>query len=294
MAVFQASSRRTLAALTLTLGVSGCTPEDSAPQTGSPAARAPAASAPRCVASDAAAVVRTASGAWVVAATRHTAGPGRPLVVFLHGDSGGSIRPAAWSRDGERVAGWGAAVGATAVQLVRPGYRSPAGRSDGVAKPNDDDYTASNVRLVAEALATLKRETGAARLVLVGHSGGAATAALVGGLHPGIADALVLVGCPCADIAEWRSWRAVSAGRRGVWSESLSPIDHVAGLPRGIPIAVLTGSADTNTLPAYGARCAERARGAGAEATFATIPGATHESAPGSPEVMAAIVSLAR
>jgi pimeloyl-ACP methyl ester carboxylesterase len=294
MAAIAPASRRGLVVLLLAVGVGACTPEERTPQTGSPAGRPAASAALPCAATDPAAVASTESGACLVAARRHTAGSGRPLLVFLHGDSGGSIRQAAWSRDGERVASWGAAAGVTAVQLVRPGYTSPAGRSAGSAKANDDDYTAANIRLVAEVLATLKRETGASRLVLVGHSGGAATAALLGGLHPGIADALVLVGCPCANIAEWRAWRAVSAGRRGVWSESLSPIDHAGGLPRGLPVMVLTGSADTNTLPVYGARYAQRANSTGAEASFAEIPGATHESAPDTREVTAAIVSVAR
>jgi pimeloyl-ACP methyl ester carboxylesterase len=238
--------------------------------------------------------IRTAAGDCLALARAHTAGPGRPLVVFLHGDSGGVIRAASWERHVARVAGWGAAADATSLVMVRPGYATPAGRSDGTAKPTDDDYTAANMRLVAEALTALRQELRPSRLILVGHSGGAATTALVGALHPGSADALVVVACPCTDINEWRAWRNISAGRRGTWTESLSPGAYSARTPASVRVVALTGAADTNTLPRYGRDYVLSVRSGGASATFVEVPGADHTSILSSPAITEAIVRLAR
>jgi hypothetical protein len=112
------STRRALLLPLLVLGVSACTSDERASQTGAPVAMPAGGAVLPCAAIDTGAVVRIASGGCLVATRRHTAGPGKPLVAFLHGDSGGVIGQGAWARDGERVATWGMAAGATAVQLV--------------------------------------------------------------------------------------------------------------------------------------------------------------------------------
>ena len=60
-----------------------------------------------------------------------------------------------------------------------------------------DNYTAHNVDAVANALQALKTKYGARRLVVVGYSGGAATAGVILGRHPELIDNAVLIACPC-------------------------------------------------------------------------------------------------
>ena len=84
--------------------------------------------------------------------------------------------------------------GVAAVALVRPGYPDGAGESSGVAALHagrNDHYTKENVEEVGAALARLRERAGAKRLVVVGHSGGAATTAILLGMKPGLIDAAV-------------------------------------------------------------------------------------------------------
>ena len=129
----------------------------------------------------------------------------KTLVVLLHGDGEGQLG----QRQIDRWTAIGRSLSApdrNVVFMIRPGYQSPAGNSSGWANPKDDDYTAANMARVAGALGALKTAYKSEKLVLVGHSGGAATSALVLGKHPGVADAALLLGCPC-DVPPWRDHR---------------------------------------------------------------------------------------
>ena len=66
-----------------------------------------------------------------------------------------------------------------------------------------DNYNASNTDAVAAAMTELKHKFHARKVVLAGHSGGAAISANILGRHAGIVDAALLVSCPC-DVREWR------------------------------------------------------------------------------------------
>ena len=218
--------------------------------------------------------------------------PGAPLVVFLHGDGGGHINSAYWDSLKTTGNALAAATNTTFVVLVRPGYRSPGGRSSGEAKAGDDDYTPANVLLAAEAVSALKARFRPSRVIVGGISGGAATAALIMGRHPGVADAAWLTACPC-QIQPWRAWRMQSAGRTTPWS-SLSPDQHVAGVAPGVRIAVVSGEKDTNTLPAFSEPYVAALRDRGIDARLILAPGATHSSVWRSPEAAAALAALVR
>lgn len=196
-------------------------------------------------------------------------GPARAevLVVVLHGDvtAGG---PAIYHRAlARRVAA--TMPGTAVVALVRPGYADGEGRtSDGELNNRADHYTPANMALVAGAVTTLRERTGARRLIAVGHSGGAATAANVLALHPGTLDGAVLLACPC-DLEAWRLGRTP-------WLRSVSPRRVAAQVPQTARVAAYTGSADTNTattfMPGYVAALASR----GVPARFTEVPDATH------------------
>lgn len=229
-------------------------------------------------------------GCLAVVPVSDTPGTQRVLLALLHGDSRGELENRhleRWSAIGQSLA----APGRVVVFLVRPGYRSPAGHSSGWANPRDDDYTARNVDRVAQALRQLRQAYQAEKLVLVGHSGGAALSALVLGRHADAADAALLLGCPC-DVPPWREHRNRQRGGGSPWSSSLNPLDAVAGLRAATPVWLATGAEDDNTLPIFGQRWAEAAAARGAAARFEAVPGRDHASIQRWPEIPRRVAQL--
>lgn len=203
--------------------------------------------------------------------------PARVLVVMLHGDRGGTLEQRhldRWSAVGRALQ----ADGHLPMLMIRPGYRTPAGDSSGWANPRDDDYTAGNVARIAGALAHLRQAMRPRYVVLVGHSGGAAMAALVLGRHPGAADAALLLGCPC-EVPAWRDHRNMQrAGADRPWTHSLSPLAFVTGIPPGTPVVAATGAQDDNTLPRFAQHWVQAAVARGVRASFEEPPGHDHGS----------------
>lgn len=201
----------------------------------------------------------------------------RVLVVMIHGDRTGTLEQRhidRWVEVGRTLQ----ADDRRVLFIVRPGYRTPSGNSSGWANPRDDDYTAENVDRVAGALSSLRHTHRARHVVLVGHSGGAALAALVLGRHPGVADAALLLGCPC-DVPPWRDHRNMQRGGGDrPWTSSLNPLSFVHGIPPGTPVLAATGSQDDNTLPRFQQRWVEAAASRGVRAQAEEVPGHDHGS----------------
>jgi pimeloyl-ACP methyl ester carboxylesterase len=196
-----------------------------------------------------------------------TAGSAPALVVVLHGDTSAG-GPADYHYDFAHSL---AKPGLVAVALLRPGYSDRGGRaSEGQDFGRRDHYTAEYIGAVGTAVEILKKEYGAARVVLVGHSGGAAYAGVLIGSKPGIAYGAVLVSCPC-DVKRWREQRG-----GGVWTRSLSPSNFSAKVPATMRIVAVTGANDDNTPPQlaqdYVAGLAKR----GVKASFVSVAGAGH------------------
>lgn len=215
--------------------------------------------------------------------------PGRALALIVHGDGGAFLSAgylASLDRLAQRIVRTRPGDGVVFVQ--RPGYRSPLGHSEGRAKTIDDDYTPENVGHMAAAARALRAHWSAARVVWVGHSGGAALGALALGREPGVAEAAVLVACPCGSIEQWRAHRNASRGRPGdsLWPNSLSPLDHVDGLQAGMRVVLLTGDRDENTLPRFNEPWVAKARGRGVDAQLIILPGLDHGQVAGSAEVV--------
>ncbi|MDP9043633.1 MAG: prolyl oligopeptidase family serine peptidase [Pseudomonadota bacterium] len=211
------------------------------------------------------------------------------MIVFMHGDNGGKAELSTTEGAAYRLAH---AVGVPAVALLRPGYRSEAGTSDGQSSFQDDDYTAGNVEIVADALASLKALHPGVRILLVGHSGGAAMTALVAGRHPDAADGYLLAGCPC-DVARWREWRNESAGKSGRWSRSLSPQAEASRIMPGTRIRLVVGTEDKNTLPTFSEQYAATLKEEGVDARLTLVQGANHGTVLRAPEFYAAAREMA-
>lgn len=195
--------------------------------------------------------------------------PGQTLVVLLHGDLSGGGTVDGMAARAAAVAQ--AAPSVLAVALARPGYAFADGSaSTGSANGRRDHYTAVNIDAVADAIRRLKAAHRPARTVVAGHSGGAATAGVIAGRHPDIADAYVLLSCPC-DVAAWRSGR----GSRG-WKNSLSPSDFVADVPPAVRVIAVTGTDDDNAPGNLARTYVDSLRRRGVDATYRDAPGAGH------------------
>jgi pimeloyl-ACP methyl ester carboxylesterase len=199
------------------------------------------------------------------------------LVVVLHGDA--PFAPPSYQyAAARRIAAGNDDV--IAVGMLRPGYTDAEGhRSTGMrGRAVGDNYTPAVVDAIAGAIDALKRADRPAHVVVVGHSGGAAIAADLIGRHPGIADAAVLVSCPC-DVDAWR--RHMAAWQRSpVWwipISTLSPITLTSDVDTATIVRVVVGGADSVVPVAIGRAYAARLRARDAHVTLTEIPGKPHD-----------------
>ncbi|MBF9221972.1 alpha/beta hydrolase family protein [Hymenobacter ruricola] len=167
-----------------------------------------------------------------------------------------------------------------AVGLLRPGYTDPAGhQSDGErGEATGDNYTPAVIDAVAGALTTLRARYHAGRVVVAGHSGGAAIAADLLGRHPGLADAALLASCPC-NVATWRAHMKRRVGG-AIWDQpvaSVSPEQVVARVPARTRVTLLVGAADSTAPRALTQEYYQQLRQRGIPATVVELPGLGHE-----------------
>lgn len=206
------------------------------------------------------AALSPADTAWVgqgalrlhVQAYAHPTRPAHPVVVVvLHGDSPFRAPSYQYLFARQLAAAYPQVV---AVGLLRPGYTDPRGqRSAGIrGQTTGDNYTPAVVGAVAAALAELRQRYHARRVVVVGHSGGAAIAADVLARYPAAAEAALLVACPC-DVPRWRQHMQRQQG--GAWwlapVSSLSPLALVGGVASTTPITLVVGTADSVAPPRF-------------------------------------------
>lgn len=210
------------------------------------------------------------------------------LIVVIHGD-GSTGGPANYHFPvAENLAKRAELWSAVAVGLVRPGYDDGAGNTSGGSHNNrSDHYTANNVDEVAGVIARLKQAYKPQRVILVGHSGGAATSAIILGRHPGLADGAVLVACPC-HIDDWRLARG-----RAPWTRSESPHRWADRVPMATRVIALTGTHDDNTGTGLAQDYVRRLTERGVSARFEPIANANHNASFRAPQVEAAVVELA-
>ncbi len=202
------------------------------------------------------------------------------LAVFLHGDvSAGGPADYMVSHARSFAAGRKNVV---AVALLRPGYYDRNGaKSAGPDNGRRDGYGSGNVRTVANAISELKTKFKANKVVVLGHSGGAAIAGVILGSY-GTINGAVLAACAC-DISSWR----------GNWS-SLSAINYVGGIPAGAPVVAVTGSGDTNTIPKIAEDYIAKAQAAGKNAKVQIVGGGHNFGGGLAGASVAALGSMAR
>ena len=170
------------------------------------------------------------------------------LVIVVHGDSSDGSPSTYHYRFAERAAA--AIPDAVVAAVLRPGYSDGEDTSDGLrGLATGDNWTPEIVNAVASVLSELKDRYHPRRVILVGHSGGAAIIGnLLGRQGAAAADGALLVSCPC-DLAAWRRhMQSVKGG--AVWERpvrSLSPLALVDNVPASAKIWLLVGSEDERT-----------------------------------------------
>jgi pimeloyl-ACP methyl ester carboxylesterase len=199
------------------------------------------------------------------------------LVVVLHGD-------APFSRPGYQNT-FAATVTAThrdvvAVGLLRPGYTDPQGNSSDGARglTTEDNWNAKNTDAIAEAIGELKRRYHAHKVVVAGHSGGAAIAANILGRHPELIDAALLVSSPC-DVDKWRQHMFQLRGQPVFQGtiDTLSPIERIKGMSAQAHVTMMVGSQDTVTPPGLSERCQAVATKLSKNVRLVQLEGKGHE-----------------
>jgi pimeloyl-ACP methyl ester carboxylesterase len=194
--------------------------------------------------------------------------PVRNLLVYLHGDSS---RGGQFDRHFKYFKPF-ASADTVFVGMIRPGYAdSKKNASTGDKMGGGDNYTAHNVDAVAKALQALKTKYSARRLVVVGFSGGAATAGVILGRHPELIDNAVLIACPCDLTVRRQGW--INQTRR-----SISPHEVAGAVFKTAQITAITGEADTNTSPEQVTGYITSLKERGVKASYIEVPKATHDA----------------
>jgi pimeloyl-ACP methyl ester carboxylesterase len=203
---------------------------------------------------------------------------GAPLVIVLHGDAPGR-KPSYQYLFASKVAQ--AIPGSRIVALLRPGYADPfGGRSDGNrgSFSAGENYTPGVVEDLAAALAEMQTLWGAQRVILIGHSGGAALTADIAALHPGLVQTAILVSCPC-DVPAFRLHMAKSRwGPPWLFPvNALSPLTTLRQMNSFTSIVAISGDQDSIALPQYSKSYIAAANLRGLTASMISITGEGHE-----------------
>lgn len=179
----------------------------------------------------------------------------RTLVFVLDGAGDGAV-PAQTSGAAHAIAD--AIAGARVIALPRPVH------GDAIAA-------------VADTMTAWRARYPQTRTILVGQSGGAATAAALTGVRPGLVDGVVLAGCPCM-LPEWRKYRAKhAAGVLQMPAGSFDPLMTVGGISPTTRVALLVGADDAETPLRFSRGYAEALALRGIATDYRVLPGRGHD-----------------
>jgi predicted esterase len=198
------------------------------------------------------------------------------LVIVVHGDS-----PDEPPRYQYRFAKLAAAAipDAVVAAVLRPGYSDGEDTSDGMRGfATADNYTPEVVNAVATVLSELKDRYHPRRVILVGHSGGAAIAGDLLGQQGVAADGALLVSCPCDLVAARKHLRELKGN--AIWDRpvrSLSPLALVDRVPASTKIWMLFGSDDQIAPSALSQTYTDALRNRNVAVNVTIAPGLGHD-----------------
>jgi poly(3-hydroxybutyrate) depolymerase len=210
------------------------------------------------------------------------------MVVWLHGNVSTGGPANSHFRLAQKLAQDFTAENVLSVALIRPGYPDGTGESSsGNSYGRADNWPRTIVAEIGMAIERLRQKYKPGRVIIVGHSGGAAIAAVLLGMKPNLADAAVLVACSC-DLVAWRG------GRRGAPWVSENPIRWVDKVSPATKVIALTGSRDDTTVPGLGRTYVEGLKARGIDAVFQLVPDMGHIDILGSPAISESITGFFR
>jgi pimeloyl-ACP methyl ester carboxylesterase len=153
---------------------------------------------------------------------------------------------------------------------VRPGYPDGEGAfSSGSDNARSDNWQRQTIIEIVAAIESLRQRFKPPKIILVGHSGGAAIAAVILGMQPQLAQAAVLLACPC-DMVAWR------AGRRGPPWASEDPLKWAHKVAPSVKVLALTGDRDDTTSPELARTYVQRLKGYASDGVFEVVPNVGH------------------
>ncbi len=199
---------------------------------------------------------------------------GKPiLVIALHGDSPFN-NPGYQYRFAKLVAGKNSNV--ISVGMLRPGYTDPMGRTSDGEKGDaiGDNYDEKRVNQIAEAITVLKKQYSPSKVILAGHSGGAAITANLISFFPLLIDHAFIVSCPC-DVNAWRK-NMYLLTKKSIFKgniKPLSPIDLIKNLSKEIIISIFVGKDDKVAIPILSEKYEKAATKEGIKVTLELIEG---------------------
>jgi pimeloyl-ACP methyl ester carboxylesterase len=206
------------------------------------------------------------------------------MIIWLHGNitSGGPAN--SHFRIAEKEAADFADENVLVVALVRPGY--PDGTSES-SSGNDhgraDNWPMATIADIGKAIESLRLKYKPRTVIIAGHSGGAAITAVLLGMKPQLADAAILIACPC-DLVTWR------AGRRGMPWVSENPLQWADRVSPTVKVIALTGIWDDTTASGLSKAYVESLKARGIDAIFQLVPDTGHVDILKSPAVSEAIL----
>jgi acetyl esterase/lipase len=131
---------------------------------------------------------------------------------------------------------------------------------------------------LAATIQLLKSRRGTSRILLVGHSGGAALAADIAALNRGLVKHVFLVSCPC-DVPAFRRHMA-QLQWSPLWllpTRSLSPMRTLDQMEKNTAVTAISGGNDPIALPQYAESYVAKARQLGISASMIVLAGKGHE-----------------
>jgi pimeloyl-ACP methyl ester carboxylesterase len=217
-------------------------------------------------------------------------GPAEPetMIVWLHGNVSTGGPANSHFKIAAKAAADLAAEKVLAVALVRPGYPDGTGAySSGSDNGRADNWQQATIAEIGTAIERLRERYKPRKVLIVGHSGGAAIVAVLMGMKPELAQAALLVACPC-DMMAWR------LGRRGLPWASEDPLRWVERVDIAARIVALTGSRDDTTSPELARTYVARLAARGIDASFELVPEAGHIDILRSPALTEATAAIVR
>jgi len=167
------------------------------------------------------------------------------LILVLHGDAPFN-NPSYQYAIAKRIASENKNV--VVVGVLRPGYEDNEGnRSQGErGEAVGDNYTEKVLTSINALTIELKNKYNPSKIILVGHSGGAAISANLISHYPKTYSNALLISCPC-DLHQWRSHMKKLQPEAQIWDKkvsSFSPIGEIKKIDDSAELVVVHGEND--------------------------------------------------